>query len=103
MAFKFPSISTKNDMPLFSVRKNISTFRWAEISEERTIGDGSFGMVILAKSRSINPKCFTKKLVFPCQDVLLLEILRLRLLNDMHAVYCVVLFFYFLNILLYEI
>ena len=90
-------------MPLFSVGKNISTFRWAEISEERTIGDGSFGMVILAKSRSINHKCFTKKLVFPCQDVLLLEILRLRLLNDMHAVYCVVLFFYFLNILLYEI
>ena len=43
-------------MPLFSVGKNIPTFRWAEISEERTIGDGSFGMVILAKSRSANPK-----------------------------------------------
>ncbi|CAB4012775.1 Cyclin-dependent kinase-like 2 [Paramuricea clavata] len=54
MPFKLPTISTKNSMPLFSVGKNIPTFRWDKIAEERTLGEGSFGMVILAKSA--NPK-----------------------------------------------
>lgn len=66
MAFNFPSISHKSNVPSFVVNRGISLFSVKDVKKIRQLGSGSFGSVVLVNLVGKKTQAVVKKI--KCED-----------------------------------